>query len=127
MTLHLFDFTRLTPYLGLGYRFLFDHLGAASDIGGYDRTSEYLYAPIGLSIVNQSIPGWQFGLNTEYDIFIQGWQESYLSDVNNAYPNLNNKQNNGFGLRSSLDIVKKMKNINIIIFSLHTLLEHTSI
>jgi hypothetical protein len=109
-----FDFTRLTPYVGLGYRFLFDHLGQVSDIGGYDRTSEYLYIPLGFEISNQSIAGWQFGLNTEFDILLQGWQESYLSNINSSYPNLNNKQNSGYGIRGSLDIIKKMEHMNIL-------------
>ncbi len=109
-----FDFTRLTPYGGLGYRYLYDHLGQASDIGGYDRTSEYLYVPIGFDIENQSVPGWQFGLNVEYDIFIQGWQENYLSNVSEGNPNFNNKQNSGFGIRGSLDIIKKMEHVNFL-------------
>ena len=109
-----FGFTRFTPYIGLGYRYLFDHLGQVADIGGYDRSSEYLYAPIGFELLNGSIDGWQLGLNVEYDIFIQGWQESYLSDLSNTYPDLNNKQNSGYGVRGSFDIIKKMEHINLI-------------
>jgi hypothetical protein len=109
-----FNFTRLTPYIGLGYRLLYDHLGKASDVGGYDRMSHYFYAPVGFEFVSQAQAGWSLGFNAEYDIFIQGWQQSYLSDVSSSYPNLNNRQSKGFGLRSSIDIIKKMGDINLV-------------
>ena len=104
----------LTPYAGVGYRFLYDTLSKADD-GGYDRRSQYLYLPVGVESKFELPDDWQLGLNGEYDIFIQGWQTSYLSDIDTVLPNAHNTQKSGFGIRGSIDIVKRMEGINLLI------------
>jgi len=104
---------QLTPYAGIGYRYLYDTLSKGS--GGYDRRSQYLYMPVGFETHFQMPDDWQIGFNAEYDIFIRGWQTSYLGDANSLYPTLHNSQRNGFGLRGSLDFIKKMDRVNFLI------------
>lgn len=100
--------TTVTPYAGIGYRLLFDDLsGKTSSTGaqGYLRQSQYLYAPVGFEF-NADMADWAIGLNAEYDIFIQGWQTSYLSDIP-GFPDITNRQKSGYGYRGQIDITKK--------------------
>ena len=108
------DAVRITPYVGIGYRFLYDAFGDAGP-GAYDRRSQYVYAPVGFELNYKAIPGWEIGLNAEYDIFIQGWQTSFLSDNNSFWPDITNKQKKGYGLRASIDIIKKMDKIDFLV------------
>ncbi len=51
-SLDLADNSRLTPYLGFGYRYLYDDLGgmvSSTGAAGYDRRSQYIYLPLGLT------------------------------------------------------------------------------
>jgi len=115
--LNLTESSTLTPYLGIGYRALFDHLdGKTSSTGaqGYDRLSQYLYAPVGFEISTQAVAGWELGFSSEYDIFIRGWQKSYLSTFT-GLPDVTNTQKRGYGVRGSINIIKKMDRFNIVI------------
>lgn len=106
--------TRVTPYAGVGYRFLYDDGGGTqSSTGafGYDRRSQYLYIPVGVEIATHAVPGWELGLTGEYDFFILGRQKSYLSEFA-GFPDLDNKQDEGYGIRGSIDIVKKTDSID---------------
>jgi len=90
---------QLTPYAGYGYRLLADFMGGhTSSTGrfGYDRLSQYHYIPIGLESLVGIAPGWALKPTIEYDYFIEGTQDSYLS------PELHNTQNSGYGARASL-------------------------
>jgi len=108
---------KVTPYFGVGYRFLFDHLkNKVSSIGalGYDRFSQYLYLPVGFELSTEAVPGWKFGFTTEYDIFIHGWQKSYLSNIQ-GLPDITNDQKSGYGIRGSFDIIKKGDRFNYVV------------
>ena len=64
---------RLTPYLGAGYRYLFNEgSGRRTTTGhfGYDREANYYYSPIGVAIQsrrNPCITQWLYGAKFEYD------------------------------------------------------------
>ena len=101
--------SRLTPYLGFGYRYLDDDSsGRVSSTGanGYERESRYYYIPLGVDFTTKIAEGWMVTPNLEYDLFIQGKQVSRLSDVNSGFPDLRNKQRHGFGLRGSIKFIK---------------------
>jgi hypothetical protein len=92
----------LSSYIGIGYRRLDNDLRDLGS-GGYRRTSQYLYVPIGVThrfIVDNSS---RVSTSIEYDYFIKGDQKSYLSDVSPAYAAVfgdpDNKQNKGYGIR----------------------------
>ena len=94
--------TTLSPYTGLGYRLLFDQAGGRSTTTGavgYDRLSQYLYLPIGLT-VGVTSGAWSFKPTVEFDYLIQGWQTSYLSEVGFDNDPVN-RQPHGYGLRAS--------------------------
>ena len=78
-------------YIGLGYRYLYDK---GSGTGFYDRYNELLYVPVGYGLKMADGSNAKF----QFNYLIKGNQESDLSNVNSAYPNINNKQKNGWGL-----------------------------
>lgn len=93
----------LSPYVGIGYRNLHNDSSdtVIGGISGYRRTSEYLYAPIGLTARFRVTDTSRISLNAEYDGLLQGNQKSNLSDVNPALPDVDNDQNSGRGVRGS--------------------------
>ena len=103
----------VTPYVGFGYRYLFDRgNGQISSAGyyGYDRKSHYYYLPLGGDVVINMPNHWEIGFNAEYDILLHGLQKSYLSDGNQFgwnNPNITNSQDKGFGLRGSVKFLKR--------------------
>ncbi len=105
--------TLLTPYAGLGYRYLFDNL--AKDVHGYNRESNYLYSPVGLDAVVSFENGWSAGAIAEYDLFWYGLQRSHLGDVYNGVDVVNNDQTRGYGARGSIKIQKKTERVDFII------------
>ena len=95
--------TSVSPYLGLGYRMLFDAEGLTSTSTGavgYNRRSQYLYVPIGVG-VGFHAGKWGFNTFGEYDYLIQGWQTSYLRD-DGTDNNIQNGQSAGFGVRGAI-------------------------
>ena len=94
----------LSSYIGVGYRHLDNDLRSLGR-GGYRRTSQYLYVPIGIThrfLVDNSS---RITSSLEYDYFAWGEQKSYLSDVGPAnaavFGDPVNKQKKGFGVRAN--------------------------
>ncbi len=94
----------LSPYLGLGYRYLYnDSRGYTStNAAGYQRYSNYLYAPAGLTIRFDLGNRWVLAPTVEADIFILGKQKSQLSDANLGFNDVTNTQKGGSGYRAYL-------------------------
>lgn len=94
------DYT-LSPYAGLGYRYLFNDLRGVTSTGGlgYRRESNYSTLPVGvthrMNLANQS----QLLTTVEYSYLIRGRQESKLSDSTPLLQDVGLKQRNGYGLR----------------------------
>ena len=84
------------PFVGLGYRWLYDDSGGlitSTGKYGYDRRSQYFYAPIGFNFdFNEEV-----SFKGQYNLFLHGIQTSYLSDVTSC-TDLENDQTGGFGL-----------------------------
>ncbi len=97
--------TIITPYVGLGYRYLFDGMGAVYEYG-YDRESTYLYSPIGIVTSTTLQNGWSLGVTLEYDIFWKGVQKSHMSDLNYGYNDIKQDQDSGYGVRGSIKFQK---------------------
>jgi hypothetical protein len=106
----VYDSYVLSPYIGLGYRFLKQSGGGLFTPTGnyfYDRQSTYNYIPVGLKRRIALADGATLETTVEYDYLISGNQYSGLSAANNASgytgaTNVNNKQNSGYGLNASL-------------------------
>jgi hypothetical protein len=96
------------PYIGIGYRYLFD--GADEMPGGYRRESNYVYIPLGIDGMVTTKGRWSVGFTAEYDYFISGKQYSYLSDGDPGYHDIENKQSSGYGLRGSLRFIRSGRN-----------------
>jgi len=108
----------LTPYAGIGYRYLNDDgSGKTSSTGarGYERESNYLYSPIGVALTAPLKNGWSFGATAEYDIFWWGKQISHLSDGDPGFNDPENRQKKGYGARGSVKLEKKGKKLNFVI------------
>ncbi|XLQ19584.1 MAG: autotransporter outer membrane beta-barrel domain-containing protein [Candidatus Moraniibacteriota bacterium] len=97
--------TTITPYIGLGYRYLIDTMGSVF-MHGYDRESNYLYSPIGLTTLTNLQNGWSVGVILEYDVFWRGTQKSYMSNLQHGYNDIKKDQHSGYGLRGSIKIQK---------------------
>ncbi len=112
------DNARLTPFTGLGYRYLFDDgSGKPTSIEhyAYDRKARYLYTPIGLQAVVGLGHRWYLGAAAEYDLFWRGWQRSRLNDVNSNYSPVDNTQKDGWGARASVNITKEFAKLDFYI------------
>jgi hypothetical protein len=98
----------LSPHLGLGYRHLYnDSRGYTStNAAGYRRYSNYLYAPLGLTVRFDLGKGWVLAPALEWDIFMLGKQRSRLSDTNIGFNDVTNTQRQGNGYRTSMMVEK---------------------
>ena len=111
--------TRLTPYIGLGYRYLSDQSGgmtSTTGASGYDRESNYVYLPIGLKTITKLGDDWTLGFTIEYDNLLWGKQKSHLEDVDPTVDPIENKQNGGYGLRGSMQITRTMTETVDLVF-----------
>jgi hypothetical protein len=95
--------TVITPYAGLGYRFLYNDLrgNTSTGAGGYRRLSHYVYLPVGLLTYITDGYGNKIELNGELGILIRGYQQSYLSDFYSNVSDVKNEQKTGHNLRIS--------------------------
>lgn len=93
----------IAPYIGAGYRYLFNDARGISSTGnwGYRRESNYFYLPIG--IIHRSLLNDQARLvsTLEYDHLLTGKQISRLSDGGQGYSDVTNNQTSGHGLKLS--------------------------
>ncbi|MBU2541765.1 MAG: hypothetical protein KJ593_07670 [Candidatus Omnitrophica bacterium] len=103
------DFQRadstITPFVGFGYRYLNDQL---ESIYAYEREITYLYSPVGFETSTPLGQDWTWGVRAEYDIFWSGVVKSHLSDVDASLNDLRNEQDNGYGVRGSVYLKKKI-------------------
>lgn len=93
----------VTPYVGIGYRYLNDH-SQKKYVGGYQRESSYIYSPLGVEMTARVNDAWSWGAVAEYGLFWKGRQVSHMGDV---FPGLNdvaNTQSKGYGLRGELNV-----------------------
>ncbi len=104
-----YDTYVLSPYVGLGYRFLSQAGGGLATSSGayfYDRQSSYFYLPLGVKRRIAVSGGAQFETTVEYDHLLMGNQYSGLSVADNwGYSdssNVNNRQTTGYGLNASV-------------------------
>lgn len=114
----LSDIYTLTPYSGVGYRYLNDDSSGkitSTNAAGYERESNYFYSPLGLENTFLLNDGWSLGLITEYDHLWRGKQISHLSDANLGYEDVTNTQKKGYGLRGSVKVRKEGEQFNLII------------
>lgn len=110
--------TVFTPYIGVGYRFLFDNSGGTTSTTGhfgYDRESHYIYLPIGFMTDSPLNNRWHWGFGLEYDVFLQGTQKSHLEDVDPLLSTLENDQEDGFGARGSIQFTRKAEGLDLVL------------
>ena len=105
---YIFGPNTLTPYVGLGYRYLNDN--AAVLEGGYNRHIYYLYIPAGFEYLNQLNKDWAIGGSLEYDFFAWGEADSYATEGNVPIQNV---RDGWFWNEGSLKIIKKYNYFNI--------------
>lgn len=109
---------RLTPFVGVGYRYLNDDSsGKTSSTGalGYERESNYFYSPIGVEFHTSLNYQWTIGVSVEYDIFWKGQQKSHLEDADPSFDMVSNDQKHGYGARGSIMLRKVGERVDIVI------------
>ena len=98
-----------SPYIGFGYRHLFNDVRGYSNTGyaGYRRESNYFYLPLGvtqhLEMPDQAV----LSTTVEFDYLLLGKQLTRLSDLIGqggmvSASDTTNRQNSGYGLRLSM-------------------------
>jgi len=95
---------RITPFGGLGYRYLLNASGlrlSSTGHSGYDRESRYLYAPLGINIESSPVNNSYWEFRGEYLNFISGQQTSHLSQVGSNYSDSTKNQDEGSGIKLS--------------------------
>jgi hypothetical protein len=94
----------ISPYAGLGFRFLYnDARGADTNgVSGYERYSQYIYFPVGLTQRVKVEDDSRVALNFEFDDLLYGWEVSQLNETIPGAGSLRNSQGSGYGLRGSL-------------------------
>jgi len=108
----------LTPYGGIGFRYLLDDGGGdttTTNHYSYDRESTYLYSPIGIDTYSELKDDWAIAVNFEYDLFLSGKQKTHLEDVDSNYSTLVNEQKKGYGVRGSCKLIKHIKDADVYI------------
>jgi len=104
----------LSPYLGLGYRYLEDDSSgmiSSTSAAGYKREQVYVYLPIGITLEKKrSLFGLTLSTRLEYNYFISGVNHSHLGDIGGSYDNVTLKQHEGSGYRVSVGFSKVFKN-----------------
>jgi len=96
------DIEGFSPFIGIGYRQLYDDSGGiVTSIGalGYDRRSQYLYIPVGI-MANISD---DLSFKGQYNLFLSGKQTSYLTNVASVCSDIENTQDEGYGLDAALN------------------------
>ena len=113
----VFTASTLTPYIGIGYRYLNDDMKGTTSTGalGYGRESNYIYSPIGVEIITPLKNDWSIGATVEYDIFWWRFQKSHLSDTGLALNDIENDQDKGYGIRGSIKFQKKGEKLDFVI------------
>ncbi|MEO8343144.1 MAG: hypothetical protein ABI536_04930 [Gallionella sp.] len=98
----------LSPYLGLGYRYLYnDGRGITSTgNGGYRRESNYFYLPVGIIQRVEMKDRARMEITLEYDHLLAGKQNTRLSDAGLGYSDVTNNQHSGYGLKLSVMYLK---------------------
>lgn len=89
-----------TLYTGFGYRYLYDD--SSSDPAGYERTSNYLYLPLGYQFNQISENTWSIAATIEADLLILGIQKSDFGIIE-----VDNNQYNGLGYRVAIKFQNK--------------------
>lgn len=108
----------VTPYVGVGYRYLNDDSsGRTTSTGavGYERESNYFYSPIGVEVSTPLREGWRLGVAAEYDLFWTGEQHSHLEDADPSFNTVSNRQNKGYGVRGSVTLQKAGARMDVLI------------
>jgi hypothetical protein len=121
--------TTLTPYAGFGYRSLTDDSrGRYTSTGhwGYLRESKYFYIPFGMELSHDFNEQWVIRLKGEYDLFLEGKQESHMEDggasmlssTDGKYyvlDTLKNAQDAGVGIRGSIRLERQSDRFDFFI------------
>jgi opacity protein-like surface antigen len=102
------DTVALSPYIGLGYRYLYADSRGYSSTGviGYRRYSYYFYVPVGVTLRMRAGDRWVIAPTLEYDAFLGGRQYSRLSDTGLGFSDASNDQSSGRGYRAYLMVEK---------------------
>ncbi len=115
------EFNRLsyyfTPYFGIGYRYLRDDSsGSQTTTGayGYERNSNYVYSPLGVSFDTDIAYGWGMKVYSEIDIFWFGVQYSHLGDALPGHPTVRNNQDSGYGYKGGIRVEKRYEKSKVM-------------
>lgn len=97
---YTFEFAKITPTIGIGYRHLTDR-SDQTDQGGYRRDANYYYTSVGISAVFPVMNTWELSPQFTYHYLIKGKQYSHLESYLDGITPVNN-QHHGHGIEMAL-------------------------
>ncbi len=100
-------------HVGIAYRYLNDD--TSFDPYGYERESNYFYAPVRLEAVVGSRNTWQLGFTGELDVLLVGLQISHLEGVDPEASKLYNWQWGGVGAQGSIALRHRSEILDLAI------------
>ena len=106
-------------HIGIAYRYLNDD--TSFDPYGYERESNYLYAPLRLEAAVGSTNTWQVGFTGELDVLLIGLQISHLGDVmpdpdvDPDTSNIYNWQIGGVGAQGAVALRHKSETLDLAV------------
>ena len=106
---------KLSPYIGLGYRYKADDgSDLVSEQNGKlrKRLSQYWYIPVGSHLNYDFGNSWFVKLMAEYDWFISGQQFSYFTDGRYPSPHVF-KQKSGWGAKGELLVGHRFDKVSV--------------
>ncbi|AEF53959.1 hypothetical protein Mar181_0909 [Marinomonas posidonica IVIA-Po-181] len=102
---------QVTPYIGLGYRYLNDDSSgmiSSTSAYGYEREQVYYYSPIGIRFEHDKfLNDWNLYGSFEFDYFLLGKNTSYTGRLR-GHNDLSFEQHEGFGNRIHLGLSKPL-------------------
>lgn len=101
------SFYRLTPRLGLAYRYLFNKVESEY---AYTRVAQYYYMPLGTEGTYRLTNNTAVTANLEYFLYLGGRTTADLGDVQPGLPLLNFEQKKGKGYRIDMKVVHDFGN-----------------
>lgn len=99
--------SRILLYSGVAFRWTNGSVSSPV-MRWYDRSSTYVYMPIGISLNRNFNSRWYMGATAEIDIFLWGWHDHDFSEggKNKNWDNTRTNISSGYGYRVSLEFLK---------------------
>ncbi|MCL2644228.1 MAG: hypothetical protein FWD51_02080 [Betaproteobacteria bacterium] len=104
----------VSPYLGVGYRYLVDKADGEYYgfiyVRGHKREQTYYYIPVGLNWKISPAPSWRLTLNNEFDYLVRG---ENTTTTYHPTEEISFRQTSGYGFRSAVKVERDLRSVGL--------------